>query len=400
MLYTSLHVVYARSFRPRVTLYVAPVPAGLLAAGDSVFLETDRGLSPIGEVRSLQGSAPSNGNGTGEADTPRSPSEHVLSAVLSVTPEGFERLNASVRATCWRTPLDAEATIAALLPPRVRQEASAILASDWARHEQEVVALWQPIVTELVTVYLDAIRDDLAQALREREDQLWDISRRHGERLAADWPVIQERLAPIIQTHLTPVLSRQLNDALSEAPKVRIAWTFARGRYREAFQHMLDWASEYLAAMSDSDRREMSEAVRAAWEAVLADPVITDRFVAAATRLRDDEELREAAVAIYRQAISENPHTAAFLRERVFAAPHVQEAFYDLTERLGPTIQRVAGVCLFDEEGTTRPEVVHVLRSTALDRRVAWVTLSVVDPTAPPLMASATIPAATGAGDE
>ena len=37
--------------------------------------------------------------------------------------------------------------------------------------------------------------------------------------------------------------------------------------------------------------------------------------------------------------------------------------------------QRVAAICLFDENGATRPEVVHLVRSIALQRRVSWVTL-------------------------
>jgi len=40
----------------------------------------------------------------------------------------------------------------------------------------------------------------------------------------------------------------------------------------------------------------------------------------------------------------------------------------------------VAAICLFDENGATRPEVVHLVRSIALRRRVSWVTLENVEP--------------------
>ncbi len=374
MLYASGYRVYARATRDTMPLRLNPPPEHALAVGDAVFATTDSGLIRIGEVSEL--------------------AEEGAGVALAIEPSAFGRLNASTLAVCRQTPMNAEEAITALLPPAIQRRAAKQIADAWREGEAELLAAWKPIVADLTGAYLDVIRDDLQAAVARRKGELIAVAEIHRDALAAEWPAIQERLSPILQEHLTPVLSRLMSDAVDEAPKTRIAWSIARGKNARAFQQMLDWLTEYLAQMSDEDKDELNSAVRRSWEAARDDEELIEHFARLGRNIRDDRQLRALLTEIYREAISENPRTAEYLRSQVLESSRVHEQFYDFIEWFAPTARQTVALCLFDDEGITRPEVVHLVRSIALRRHVAWVTLDTPDADAPPLEPGATLPTA------
>ncbi|MFQ5463039.1 MAG: hypothetical protein ACE5E5_10495 [Phycisphaerae bacterium] len=369
----SIYTVRANIARPAETLRLRLPRPSTLAVGDGVFLSTDAGLQYAGEVRRIPR----------DSDT----------AWLALHPASFAALNEGTVAVCWQTPLTAEEMIPALLPPAVRRKMGAQISADWAKNEAILAKDWSPLLSELVAAYFDAIGDDVESALQRHEPQLWDIATHHGHALSQAWPRMQARLGPILEEHLTPVLGRLMNDAITEAPKVAIAWNVARGRNDEAFKTMLDWLGRYLATMSEPDKQRLEQAFHKTWLAARADKKLGDEIAALGRGLIEDGKLRRIISAIYREAISDNPNTTTFIRTNILDSPLVRRQLYDLVETLAPTVKRILAIGLFDSTGRTRPEVVQFVRSTALNRRVAWVTLhpkNALD--APPLAPGATLP--------
>lgn len=357
---TGLSTVRARAARATHILRIAPGAGHGLAQGDIVFFQTVSGLKRAGEVASVTQDG------------------HMVE--LAILSDVAARLNDSARATCWRTPLTAEQAINALLPPVVQRRVADQLTGMWRSQEGRLAELWGPLISELAKAYLNAVGDDLEAAIERHSDELWMIAQTHSDHLLVQWPVIQGRLNPILREHLTPVLGRLMHEAADQAPKMRIAWSVARGDSEAAFRHMLDSLAEYLANMPDDDRKEMAAAVRNAWEAAGHDEVLTESLGRLGHAILEDEDLRRVLNDIYREAVVDNPRTEAFFRSEILDSPAVRQKVFAFMELIGPTAQRVAAICLFDESGTTRPEVVHLVRSIALRRRVSWVTLENGEP--------------------
>jgi hypothetical protein len=367
----STYTVTGRLLRPVTMLRIEGGSSSRLAPGDSVFSDSQRGLVRIGEVASRDD------NGAIE---------------LAIDPSMFDALSASTVAVCWGTPMSAEEAITALLPPAIHRRVAEAIAADWRENEDAVMAAWKPVAKELVAAYISAVGDDFETALTDHQDEIWAVAKNHADAVSADWPAIQTRLQPIVQAHLTPVLSRLMHDALTEAPKARIAYNIVRRRYEEAYQYMLDWLTDYLGSMSDRDRAELASAVRASWAAAREDAVLMEIVARQGRDLRDDPELHRVLGAIYREVVAENPTTSEFVRTEILESQAVQDELYRFVERFGPTARKVAALCLFDDEGTTRPEVVHLVRSVALRREVSWVTLDTPPGDAPPLEPGALVP--------
>ncbi len=372
----SVYTVRARTTRAVELLSLRSASGFDLTPGDPVFVATDRGLAHIGEVAA------------------RAPDGHTVT--LTIAPPAFAELNRSTRATYWQTPLSAEQAIDALLPPTIQRQAAEQIVADWREHDEALTAAWTPIVAELLSAYLQVVGDDIEASVQRHEAQLWAIAKAHGRSISAEWPAIQRQLQPILQQHLTPVLSRLLSEALLDAPKVSIAWNIARGRNAEAYQAMLDWVTEYLADMPDRDKAELGEAVLTSWEKAKADPVLAQRVAGIGRGIVEDRELRDVFAQIYREAISQNPRTHEFLREQVFESAELREHMYTFIELFAPTARKVAALCLFDESGATRPEVVHLVRFIALRREVCWITLDTPDADAPALEPGSVLVAVTG----
>ncbi len=367
----GLNRVRARAARATHIIRIAPAVGHGLAKGDIVYFQTVSGLKRAGEVATV------------------TQDRHMVK--LAILADVAPRLNDSARATCWRTPLTAENAINALLPPVVQQRVADQLTDAWRLHEGRLAEIWGPLIGELARAYLNEVGNDLEAAVERHSDELWTIAQAHGDHLLMQWPVIQGRLSPLLRDHLTPVLGRLMHEAADHAPKMRIAWSVARGDSEAAFRHVLDSLAEYLANMPDDDRTEMAAAVRNAWEAAGRDEVLTESLGLLGHAILEDQDLRRVLNDIYREAVVDNPRTEAFFRTEILDSPQVRQKIFASTDIIGPTLQRVAAICLFDESGATRPEVVHLVRSIALRRRVSWVTLENVEAGGEPLPPNALI---------
>ncbi len=372
----SLHTVYARSARPMHPLSLAVDFHHGLRIGDPVYTQRAQGLERAGEVRAVH------------------PARRQVT--LAIFPAQWQHLNASTRAQCWRSPLSAEDALHALFPPVLQEVAAERIQADWKKHDDELAAVWRPILTDLLTGFLETVRADLETAVQRHEDELAEVAARHGQALATQWPTIQARLQPILREHVTPVLSELISAALAEAPKLNIAWHIARGRFAEAYQLMLEWLAEYLANLPEADRARLHTALQRAWEEARRDPLLAETFSRLGRGILEDPHLQDTLAAIYREAVTDNPQVAEFLRTEIMENERLREPFYALVDRFAPTAQSVAGMILFDGDGATRPEIVHLVRSTALRRRVAWVILETPQAAADPLPPAATLHATAG----
>jgi len=351
----SAWTVCGRAIRPTQAMRFPAEERHFLSPGDAVYAATDSGLRQVGEVSWAEAGAVGLSVYPGEADALR-----------------------GAKATFWHTPLSAEDTVSALMPPDIQAKVAAHMAEMWAESGGDIVRAWRPVTTDLASDYFEAVWPDVAEAVRIRQTELREIAGRHILASGEDWAAIHRRLRPILREHLTPVLGRLAGDALSEAPKAGLAWDVAKGAasgdYDAAYSRLLDWLGDYLTNMPEEDRRELYSALRATCDAAGRDEELKRRVASIAGRIRDDRELAALAVDVWREAVAENPKTAEFLRDRIVNDRGVRQEVYRTIEVMGPTMKRVLAETLFDR-GSTRPEVVHFVRSVALGRRVSWVTL-------------------------
>ncbi len=366
------YAVYETTTRPSVTFTINTDTPHLLQPGDLVYLQTGSGLQSAGEIITVT---------------------HDRSALTVILkPDKAKQINTSTLATIWQTPFSVEDALDALLPPDIQDDIAAQIAAEWQVHQAALSAIWNPIVAEIATDFLTLVHPQIEAALQKREDILWHIAQAHGQRLSQHWPQIQQELSPILQQHLTPVLARLINEALVEAPKLNIAWLIARGRFGDAYQQMLDWMTQYLTQLPEEDKQALLDAIHTTWQTARNNPTISEIFSTIGYQVLEDEALARALTDIYREAVADNPQTANFFRDRLINSPRVREEFYDLMERFAPTARHIAARCLFQDDGTTRPEIVHLVRSIALRRRVSWITLTTIDPHATLLTPHASIP--------
>jgi hypothetical protein len=375
----SVSAVRSRTNRPCRVVSIQLAGNLELHPGDAVFVLRPAGLDRVGEVTAVV-----------------RPESRLRIAALSIEPRVAGELNASTRVSVWQTPLSAQGALESLLPAGVLERVAAKINEDWRSRETEIAVLWTPVLAQIGEAYLRLIVEEFRVALQRQEERLWSVARRHGDDLARRWPTIQQRLAPILEDHVMPILRRMLSGALSEAPKVDIALLVAKLDFAGAFQQMVDALARYLATMPEHERQEMEQALRRARDEARRDPVLARQLSEWSGGILHDEELQQTLSSIYREAFGENPRNVEFMRRHVLESEMVQARLFETVESFGPTARSVLEMCLFDDRGATRPEVVHLLRSVSLQRRLAWVTLEVPDPEAPSLPEGAVLSVVEG----
>ena len=373
LLFSSYWTVHASLSRSSAHLQIRCSSPGL-TVGDLVYIQASSGLVRAGEVAVVEGSL----------------------AELALSPEVMARLTRSTTATVWMTPLSARASVEAILPSDIQERIAEQVLADWADRDDSLGAIWQPIARELAVSYWHLIQEDLGASLLRHRDEFGEILRNDLAVVAEQWPAIQARLSPILHEHVTPVLSRLMSDALKDAPKVNIMWLLARGKSQDAFQATLDWLSDYLADIPEEDSQELSDALRQAWEVAREDAELMRLLSRAGETFAEDPRLREVVLRVFRESVTLNPRTADFLREEVLQSARIHDQLHTLIQAFAPTARRVLTMCLFDEEGATRPEVVHLVRSVALGRKMAWVTLFTPSSPHAPLTSSTILDARIG----
>ncbi len=366
------YAVYETTTRPSVTYIINTDQPHQLQPGDLVYIQTVVGLESAGEIIDV--------------------TDHKKTLRLSLKPAYAKQCSASTQATLWQTPFSVEDALDALLPADIQDDIATQIAAEWQIHQTALSAAWNPIVAEIASDFLALVHPQIEAALQKREDVIWSIAQAHGEELSQHWPAIQQQLSPILQEHLTPVLARLINDALAEAPKLNIAWLIARGRYGDAYQQMLDWMAQYLTQLPEQDKQALLVAIHKTWKVASDEPTINEIFSQLGQHVLEDERLAAILADIYREAVADNPQTAAFFHDRLIESPRVRKEFYDLMERFAPTARHIAARCLFQADGATRPEIVHLVRSIALRRRVSWITLTTTQVSTPQLEANTSIP--------
>ena len=71
----------------------------------------------------------------------------------------------------WLLPYDltVEQAFNALLPPSIQRDIVAVVTRDWRERQDDLLAVWKPIASELTSAYIQIVAEDLENALRLRE---------------------------------------------------------------------------------------------------------------------------------------------------------------------------------------------------------------------------------------
>jgi len=374
----AVQTVFDRTAVPGIDLFLDVEPGHRLRPGDPVYLAGREGLEPIGEVaRVLPGG------------------RRVQLAIVS---QQAGRVNQSSEATCWQTPLSAQQAVEALLPPTIQDLAAQEIALSWQQNDEALSAAWEPLMRDVVDGFLPIAGAALKEALERREERVAAIVRSHGRAVVEEWPTISSRLLPILHEHITPLLMPLVVDAILAAPKLGLAADLARGRTHEASRRLADWFAMHVSSLPEEDLVALNMATGNAWDATCGDPVLLESLSRLARGVLEDAELRQLLAEVYREAIVDNPRTQEYVRQRILDTPRFRDRLYDSFELFGPAARKVAALCLLKADGATRPEIVHLVRSVAFRRSVAWVTLTTASPDAAPLDPAAILPGRLAGG--
>jgi hypothetical protein len=364
---------YARG--PQRSLELRLPEPQIVAVGDPIFVtQADGGLRRVGEIVALRRD--------GQPLAVRQTSQPVTSAEAVFYPSA-PPLGSGAELQYMTTPDSLAWVTNTLLTPQRKQEIAAELSAAIEAHRGEILAALRPIAEQSLREAAAIVEEDLPLAIQRHRPQLQKIGARYHEELVDQEiaPLVKQEIWPIVRKHGEPVMDEIGGELWRRVSLWRFGWRFAYDQSPLPEKKLLE--REWQRFVDDEAMpilQEHTDALMGAIEASLRDTARNSEVRAALrrslTKVLEDPELQQVVWQIVRESMVDNPRLRESL-QRHWTSPEAQAAFRLASDRLEPTVRRIADRIFGTPESGITPEFAQVLRNQILHKDRRWFLLRV-----------------------
>lgn len=358
----------------------------LLAPGDPVFLRTpDGGFRQVGRVRNNFAPAPQSTTRPVSPLTEAYTQKATIVLYDSVVKDAFP-LGYQLEYHTTPTALDWVATT--LITPERQQEIANIIAKDWEKHREQVIARLQPVFETGIGKCISAIEAELPTVLSNHRSDFAKLADRYQVEIIRSQvvPLVRAEILPIVQEEVRPLATELGKDLWNRVSLFSFTWRYL---------YDVSPLPEKNAVKLEFDRF-MKEEVTPALESRSDEFVaVTERILGRISRnekvrsvvrenlkkVATDKELQTIVWAIVQDSVINNQTLRATMRE-YWASPEVQSAMTAATSNFETTARTIGDTIFGSRDGGVTPEFARVLRTQILMKDRRWFVL-VPKPTTP-----------------
>ena len=125
-----------------------------------------------------------------------------------------------------QTPDSMEWVVQTMLPPRIRDQISALIVEAYRENHEEITRLLRPLIIKSIRDAADVIREEFNKSVARRAEQIQELGDRYRVELVEQEliPLVQDEIWPIVQREGTP-LALQIGEELWEQASIwRFGW--------------------------------------------------------------------------------------------------------------------------------------------------------------------------------
>ena len=352
-----------------------------VAVGDPIFVhDGPRTFRQVGEIRSLVRSGETLPSQRGEVIEAR--------ALLYPTapPIGPE-----AKVTYFTTPDSIVWVVQTLLTPERKAAIVAEISQVAEAHGEEILQSLRPVMEKTVRDAAVVLEQDFIQALQRHSAELELLSARYQRE------IVEPKLVPLVQQEIWPIVLRNAEPTLNQVSKElweqmslwRFSWRFVYDKSPLPDQQMVqkEWKRFVREQGVPILARHTDEFMTVA-AATVRDMAANDRvrtvFGRSLSRVASDPEFRRIIREIFDEVVVENRRLFDVF-DRQWRDPAARGAFELASDRLEPTIRRVADLVFGTLEDGITPEFARVLRTQILGKDRRWFLLEVGTPGTSPV---------------
>ena len=344
-----------------------------VTVGDPIFLLDQSGtMRRVGEVRELLEHG---------ATLPRRRGQ-IMEARAVLYPTG-PRTIAGARLTHFTTPNSIPWVVNTLLTPERKQLVADELRTVIDEHQQELMAALRPVLENTIRDSWSVAEQELPEVLERHRGEIESLGAKYEREIVNQElvPLVRREIWPIVRRNAEPTVNRIGMELWERVSLWRFAWRAAYDRSPLPERHLMEeeWGRFVRQEAMPILARHTDDFV-AVIRSVIRDASNNDAVRAAVrhslSTVANDPEFQEMLQDVVHETFFENSQMRQAI-ERNWTSAEAQDALSVVTERLEPTVHRIADLLFGTLETGITPEFAQVLRTQILAKDRQWFLLEV-----------------------
>ena len=351
-------------FRKRQSVELKLEHPRLVLPGDAIFRWNGERFDRIGEVIETPGSSRSN--------------PMLVDTVAAVFYSSQQGVQDNHHLIYFPTSESMGWVLQTMLPPETRDAIAEMIVDAFELHREEILDELRPIVEASLREAAVVVRDDLNQAIADRQDRLKKIGDRYEAEVIQKElvPLIEKEILPIVQKHAKPLLNEIGEEIWKEASLFRFGWRVIydasplpqRDLTKREFKRFVEKDALPILRNHTDDFIEIQETIfKEIARSQKVRQVIGDNL----KKLVNDKEVQGIVLEVFREVIVENPRLREIF-EKQWNSEAAQTALRITNDRLQPTITAIGELLFGNPFEKITPEFSRVVREKILRKDSRW----------------------------
>jgi len=348
-----------------------------LAVGDPIFVAdaTER-LRQVGEVAELVKDDHVLPARWGDVDTVRA---LIYPSAPPITDDAEIGYYSGEQSLAW--------VVDTLLTPDRKAEMTAELRATLEKHQAEIVSEFKPIIEDSLRDALRAIESELPAAIERHRPAIQSLAQKYRRELvdAELLPLITEEVWPIVRTHAEPKATEIGREMWERVSLWRFGWRMVVDKAPLTQKNLIEkewtrFVEEDATPILESHAGEFVDLVNDVLRDMVENERIEETVRKAIARMADDPEVRELIARMADDLVLHNDQLHQVMQEH-WQGPRAERAIRIASDRLEPTVRRLADLVLGTQTEGITPEFALVLRRQILQKDSRWLLLEPGAPT-------------------
>jgi len=268
-----------------------------------------------------------------------------------------------------------------MMPPETRKRIGHLITDEWARKQDDLVALFKPLIEESIADASKIVKEDLQVAIENHREEIDKLSERYQEELIQKeiLPLVRNEIWPIVQEEAQPLAEQVGREIWQEVSVWRFGWRYVYDRTplpekkltEKEFNRFLEKSAVPILEKHFEDFIDVQESML---ERIASNNKVKETVSRSIREISNDPAFRTLVTSIFREVLVENERLKQSLNS-TWQSPKAKFAMSEANKSLDPVITEI-GATLFGSTHTAiTPEFARVLRSKVLHKDERWVTL-------------------------
>lgn len=338
--------------------------------GDPVFLQTEDETVRVGNIAFIDFGPGYERFKIGDNETAQ---VKLYGNAPPLAPGDYVKVHQSGQSMEW--------VIRTMMPPKTRRKITELITKAWSENEDELVALFMPLIEDSIADAGRIIQEDLQVAVERHREQIDALTQRYQDQLVKKEivPLVRDEIWPIVQEESLPLADTIGKEIWKEVSVWRFGWRYIYDRTplpeknltEREFNRFVERSAVPILESHIDDFIAVQESTLAR---ISSNEKVKATLSKSVREITNDPEFRELAALIFKEVLLENNR----LRDSLTAtwkSPKARNAMDRANKKLDPVVTEI-GATLFGSTYTAiTPEFARVLRNKVLHKDERWLTL-------------------------